>query len=126
MKKLSILILSVVLVFGLAFTGCDKTPTEGSFTESGYLDGPEDSYTFTLDAGTDTFVELPFEYPKGSADFWVKVVGKDGVTVLGEFDLDEGEIIQLSGGSVFFVTIYSKDGEGSWSTDYVIGNNTTP
>jgi hypothetical protein len=162
MKKLSILILSVVLVFGLTFTGCDiakdliskfietsETPvapdtpdpnapapttpapiipapvpgsTDGSFNQNGYLNGTGASYTFSLDAGTDDFVELPFVYPEGSVDFWVKVVGEDGVKVLGDFDLDNGEIIQLKGGRVFFLTIYSKAGAGAWSTSYTIGD----
>ncbi len=67
-------------------------------TESGYLYGPGASYTFTVNAGSITYLEVPFNYPKGAADFWVKVVGQDGRTVLGNFDLDNGEVIQLSGG----------------------------
>ncbi len=148
MKKLSILILAVVLAFGLTFTGCDiakdliskfteskpeipETPAPitpapgipgGTFNQNGYLNGPGASYTFSLDAGTDDFVELPFVYPEGSVDFWVKVVGEDGVKVLGDFDLDNGEIIQLKGGRVFSLTIYSKAGAGNWSTTYTIGD----
>lgn len=158
MKKFTVLFLSVMLIFGLTFSGCDiakdliskftgttdttdtptpetpTTPTTPStptpttpktYNQSGYLNGPGDSYTFSLDAGTVRFVEVPFTYPEGSVDFWVKVVGKDGTTVLGDFDLDNGEIIQLKGGDVFFLTIYSKGGAGYWSTKYTIGGGSS-
>ncbi len=84
-------------------------------TESGYLSGPGASYTFTVNAGSVTYLEVTFSYPKGSVDFWVKVVGQDGRTVLGNFDLDNGEIIQLQGGGTFYLTVYSNRGAGYWS-----------
>jgi len=90
----------------------------GGITESGYLSGPGASYTFTINAGNVTYVEVPFTYPAGSVDFWVKVVGQDGYTVLADFDLDNGEIIQLSGGGTFYLTIYSRMGAGNWSATY--------
>jgi len=153
MKKFAILLLSLVLIFGLTFAGCDivkdlmgggkestdtptpttpttptpttPTPTPpSSHSQSGYLNGPGDSYTFSVDAGTTKLVEVPFKYPEGSADFWVKVIGKDGTTVLGDFDLDEGEIIQLINGDVFYLTIYSRGGAGYWSTNYTVGGGT--
>jgi len=101
----------------------DITPSNpGMYNEGGYLMDIGDSYSFTLNAGYDTYVEVYFTYPRGSADFWVEVVGEDGYTVLGDFDLDEGEIIQLMGGSTFYLTIYSQGGGGSWSAEYVIDN----
>jgi hypothetical protein len=84
-------------------------------TESGYLSGPGASNTFTVEAGSDTLIELLFYYPVGTVDFWVKVVGQDGYTILGDFDLDNGEIIQLMGGGTFYLTVYSKSGGGNWS-----------
>ena len=87
----------------------------GGITESGYLSGPGASYTFTINAGSVTYLEVPFTYPTGSVDFWVKVVGQDGYTVLGDFDLDNGSVIQLSGGGIFYMTIYSNNGAGNWS-----------
>jgi hypothetical protein len=101
----------------------------GGMTEGGYLSGPGASYTFTVNAGSVDYLEVPFTYPKGSVDFWVKVVGQDGYTVLGDFDLDNGEVIQLSGGGTFYVTVYSKMGAGNWSTTYNLaggGMNTSP
>ena len=47
-----------------------------SFAEnrSGSLRAPGDTHSFSVDAGSDDLVELFFTYPKGSVDFWVKVV----------------------------------------------------
>ena len=104
-------------------TGPGVAPTTpmmpaGPITESGYLSGPGQSYTFTVDAGTTDLLEVTFTYPVGSVDFWVKVVGQDGYTILGDFDLDNGEIIQLINGGIFYLTIYSRMGEGYWSATY--------
>jgi transglutaminase-like putative cysteine protease len=85
---------------------------------SGYLTGPGDSYTFTINAGRDNFVGVYFTYPRGAADFWVKVMGRDGRTVLGDFDLDSGQVVPLSGGGTFYLTVYSRSGAGRWSTLY--------
>ncbi len=89
-------------------------------TEKGYLSGPGASYTFVVNAGSVSYVEVDFSWPKGAADFWVKVVGQDGRTVLGNFDLDNGEIIQLSGGGTFYLTVYSNRGAGNWSASYAL------
>ncbi len=136
MKKLFVVMVLAAVAFALVLPGCGQqqpqTPapaapqgpapmgptTPGTHTESGYLAGPGASYTFVVNAGNNTYVEVPFTYPKGSVKFWVKVVGQDGSTVLGDFDLDNGEIIQLSGGGTFYVTIYSKMGAGNWSATY--------
>jgi hypothetical protein len=131
MKKLFTAILIGAVVFALILPGCGKQEpqvpqppvptgpvTPGSNSQGGYLAGPGASYTFTVNAGSVTYLEVPFTYPKGSVSFWVKVVGQDGSTVLGDFDLNNGEIIQLSGGGTFYVTIYSKMGAGNWSATY--------
>jgi len=107
--KGTLLALLVLMVLSLAAANAFAV------TESGYLYGPGASYTFTVNAGSVNYVEVNFSWPKGSADFWVKVVGQDGRTVLGNFDLDNGEIIQLSGGGTFYLTIYSNRGAGNWS-----------
>ncbi len=135
MKKLFTAIMLAAVVFALVLPGCGNKEPEvpvgpgpavppmgpvapGSHYEGGYLAGPGASYTFTVNAGSVTYLEVPFTYPAGSVDFWVKVVGQDGYTVLGDFDLDNGEIIQLSGGGTFYVTVYSKMGAGNWSATY--------
>jgi hypothetical protein len=85
--------------------------------ETGFLEGSGDFTTFIVNAHVD-YVEVSFTYPAGMVDFWVTVLGEDGTSELGNFDLDEGEIIQLVGGGVFYVKIYSREGAGEWSAVY--------
>jgi len=92
----------------------------GTFLEVGFLEGSGDFKTFIVNAHVD-YVEITFTYPTGRADFWVAVLGEDGTSKLGDFDLDNGEIIQLIGGGVFYVKIYSKEGAGEWSAVYSEG-----
>jgi hypothetical protein len=93
----------------------------GTSLENGYLSGSGEFRTFIVNAKVN-YVEVTFSYPKGTADFWVKVISEDGVEVLGDFDLDNGEIIQLTGGGTFYLKIYSKEGAGSWSAVYREGS----
>jgi hypothetical protein len=97
-----------------------KTLPPGAILEKGYLSGASDFKTFIVNAQID-YIEVSFSYPKGAADFWVKVVGEDGIEVLGDFDLDNGEIIQLMGGGTFYLKVYSKEGAGNWSAVYSEG-----
>ncbi|MBN2224960.1 MAG: hypothetical protein JW765_09825 [Deltaproteobacteria bacterium] len=92
----------------------------GTSLEKGYLAGPGEFRTFIVNAKVN-YVEVTFSYPKGIADFWVKVISEDGIEVLGDFDLDNGEIIQLTGGGTFYLKIYSKEGVGNWSAVYQEG-----
>ncbi len=89
----------------------------GTSLETGYLSGPGEFRTFIINAKID-YVEVTFSYPKGTADFWVRVIGEDGIEVLGDFDLDNGEIIQLMGAGTFYLKVYSKEGAGNWSAVY--------
>ncbi len=86
------------------------------YRRSGTLSGRGDADSFEVNAEYDR-VDVVFVWPEGQTDFWVKVYGQEG-DVLGDFDLDEGEIIQLLNGGKFTVEIYSKDGGGSWSATY--------
>lgn len=80
------------------------------------LSGAGDSDSFDVIAQYDQ-VDVAFAWPEGQADFWVKVYGEEG-DELGDFDLDNGEIIQLLNGGKFTLRIYSKSGSGSWSATY--------
>lgn len=83
----------------------------------GALSGPGDSESFPVIPQTDQ-LDVVFEWPEGEVDFWVKVYGEEG-EVLGDFDLDNGEIIQLFGpGEEFTLEIYSKEGGGYWRAAY--------
>lgn len=86
------------------------------YRREGFLDGEGDSDSFEVYANYDQ-VDVVFSWPEGEADFWVKVFGEDG-DELGDFDLDDGEIIQLLNGGRFEVEIYSRGGQGSWSATY--------
>lgn len=84
--------------------------------ESGYLQGPGYKDRFVVIAKHKQ-VDLNFKWPRGKVDFWVKVYGKND-NLLGDFDLDNGEIIQLLGGDKFTVEVYSKSGGGPWEVTY--------
>jgi hypothetical protein len=81
-------------------------------TQSGYLSGPGASYSFTVSNPGD----VTFSYPKGSVDFWVTVASPNGS--VSNFDLDNGEVIQLKASGMYNLTIYSKRGAGYWSAAY--------
>jgi len=78
----------------------------------GYIPGLYREESFTVDCLRDTqYVE--FTYPS-YADFWVKVLGMDG-DLLGDFQLSEGEVIELTGGGRFTLVVYSKKETGAWT-----------
>lgn len=148
MKKRLLFTLALVMVLAIAVVACSKlkgvteketkttTPTTtttttttpepeagkvtktkvGSTTNlSGVLRGVNDSNKF------DIFTEkqqlsITFTWPKG-AEYHVKVHGMSG-DELGDFNLNDGEIIDLSGGGKFSLTVYSRSGEGAWSGTY--------
>lgn len=84
----------------------------GSHSQSGYLSGVDDLDEFGLYANSD-YIEVTFVYPSG-ADFWVTVYGMND-NLLGDFQLSQGEVIQLSGGGVFTLVVTSEYGGGNWS-----------
>lgn len=86
------------------------------YRRGGTLRGKGDADSFEVNAKYDQ-VDVVFVWPEGQTDFWVKVYGEKG-DELGDFDLDEGEIIQLLNGGKFTVEVYSKGGGGSWSAAY--------
>lgn len=87
----------------------------GTFTETGYLSGPSDSDLWDLNL-ENNFVDVVFTWPLG-AEYWVTVYGMYG-DELGNFNLNEGETIQLSGGGKFTIKIYSVKGAGSWTATW--------
>lgn len=102
--------LLIILVLFSAASSC-----AGTFTKSGHLDGPDDSDTWDIDLN-DKVVDVVFTWPLG-AEYWVTVYGMYG-DELGNFNLNEGETIQLSGGGKFTIEIYSVKGTGSWTATW--------
>ena len=94
----------------------DPGGTVEEYERGGSLAGTGDKDSFVIVARHDE-VEVVFEWPEGEADFGVKVYGKDG-DELGDFDLDDGEVIQLFGRDKFTLEIYSKGGRGTWRATY--------
>jgi hypothetical protein len=86
------------------------------YRREGSLSGTGDSDSFEVYANYNR-VDVIFSWPEGEVDFWVKVFGEEG-DELGDFDLDNGEIIQLLHGGAFTVQIYSRGGGGAWSATY--------
>jgi len=92
-----------------------KTVVGDTVTHAGKLRGTNDSNKFDLFLDSD-YVEVEFDVPSGSA-FYVKVLGKSG-NELGEFDLADSDVIELSGGGKFTLIVHSQGGGGAWSATY--------
>jgi hypothetical protein len=92
-----------------------KSTSGDTTTFSGVLRGVNDSNKFDVFAESDK-IEVEFAWPD-DAYFHVKVLGMAG-DELGDFDLSEGEIIELTGGGKFTLIVYSKGGDGAWKATY--------
>jgi hypothetical protein len=79
------------------------------------LRGANDSNKFDVFAESDK-IEVEFDWPDDTY-FHVKVLGMSG-DELGDFDLSEGEIIELTGGGKFTLIVYSRSGDGPWTATY--------
>ena len=86
------------------------------FHEGGELAGAGAKDSFVIVAAHQE-VAVTFVWPRGAADFGVKVYGKDE-NLLGDFELDRGEVIRLTGGGRFRLEVYSKAGGGRWTATY--------
>jgi hypothetical protein len=73
-----------------------------------------DTASFTVQAESDP-EDWVFTWPDG-ASFHVKVIGKNGKK-LGDFDLDNGNTITLTGGGKFTLKVYAKSGSGRWTAN---------
>ncbi len=92
-----------------------KSTSGDTTTLSGVLRGVNDSNRFDVFAESDK-IEVEFDWPD-DAYFHVKVLGMAG-DELGDFDLSEGEIIELTGGGKFTLIVYSRGGDGAWTATY--------
>jgi hypothetical protein len=93
---------------------------EGPVVVKGYLKGPGDSLGFKVEAGDIDELRISFAIPAEPADFWVKIVGEDEETLLDDIKLRKGYDVVLLNGGTFYLTVYSKAGEGNWSATYTL------
>ncbi len=82
---------------------------------SGYVTDNTEEDEFALLADS-TNLDVNFIYPSG-ADFYVTVYGRSH-NELGEFRLADGAAINLTGGGLFYLEIFSKDTGGDWSATW--------
>lgn len=92
-----------------------KITSGNTTTFTGVLRGANDSNKFDVFAESD-LIEVEFDWPDDTY-FHVKVLGMAG-DELGDFDLSEGEIIELTGGGKFTLIVYSRGGDGPWKATY--------
>jgi len=92
-----------------------KATSGDTTTFTGILRGANDSNKFDVFAESD-LIEVEFVWPDETF-FHVKVLGMSG-DELGDFDLSEGEIIELTGGGKFSLIVYSRSGDGAWTATY--------
>ena len=92
-----------------------KATSGNTTTFTGVLRGANDSSKFDVFAESD-LIEVEFVWPDDTL-FHVKVLGMAG-DELGDFDLSEGEIIELTGGGKFTLIVYSRSGDGAWTATY--------
>jgi len=82
---------------------------------SGYIRDNADADEFAVLADSSN-LDVVFNWPAG-AEFWVTVYGRNH-NELGEFDLGEGDTINLTGGGLFYLRVFSNSGYGDWSATW--------
>jgi hypothetical protein len=86
---------------------------EGSV--SGYITDNTDEDEFAILADSRD-IDVVFDWP-AEAVFWVTVYGREH-NELAEFDLTEGDTINLTGGGLFYLEVFSTSGYGAWAADW--------
>lgn len=106
MKKV---VLLMVAVLALAATA---SAFEGYV--SGYIKDNADTDEFALLADSGD-IDVVFDWESG--EFYVTVFGRDH-NKLGEFNLLDGETINLTGGGLFYLRVWATSGFGDWSAEW--------
>jgi hypothetical protein len=109
-------VVAMALLWGTYGVSADNCNV-GDSSAWGRLSGPGDSCAFSLYSYVQT-LSVFFSAPGRGTDFWVEVVGEDGRTVLGNWNINDSLTITLSGGGTFYVTVYSNRGAGNWSCSW--------
>lgn len=92
-----------------------KTKVGNTYTFAGKLRGVNDSNKFDIFLESKK-VSVVFTWPSG-AEFHCKVLGMSG-DELGDYNLNKGDTVELTGGGKFSLIIYSKGGDGIWTGVY--------
>lgn len=103
-------VLSAILVLGVAGVA---SSAENPCPHSGYLWGTGARSSFEVYSDGQE-LQVFVTWPSGTSDFRVKVTADDGVEVLADRSLSEGDLFTLSGPGIFHFEIYSKWGGGCW------------
>lgn len=82
---------------------------------SGYIRDNTDADEFALLADSSD-IDVVFSWPAG-AEFWVTVFGRNH-NELGEFNLADGDTINLTGGGLFYLRVFANSGYGNWSATW--------
>ncbi len=107
MKRMAWVLAAVVAVAAAAYA------FDGSV--SGYIKDNTDEDEFAVLADS-VDIDVIFDWPAGT-EFWVTVYGRDH-NELEDFDLTEGDTINLTGGGPFFLEVYSVSGIGAWAAEW--------
>ena len=107
MKRMAWVLAAVVAVAAAAYA------FDGSV--SGYIKDNTDEDEFAVLADSSD-IDVIFDWPAGT-EFWVIVYGRDH-NELEDFDLTEGDTINLTGGGLFFLEVYSVSGIGAWAAEW--------
>jgi len=108
---LSIFALSILV---LLLSGAVSSGAENPCHFSGYLWGTGARSSFEVFSDSQE-LQVVFTWPSGASDFRVKVTDNDGIEVLADSPLSEGDVFTLTGPGIFHFEIYSKWGTGCWS-----------
>jgi len=88
----------------------------GMRTQTGYITGPGNEQEFGVNAGDDN-LELTFSWDSG-LDPYCHVRGRDH-NDLGKFRLADSDVIELTGGGQFYITVGAYNGSGNWTCIYM-------
>lgn len=83
---------------------------------SGYISSTSEVDEIKVDSIVDP-AHAVFEWDR-DMDLWVEVMSEDN-KLLGEFNLDDGNVIELKGAGIFHLKLYSKYGYGDWSVEFL-------
>ena len=101
----------IVIVFAIIL-GCAATPGVEGPTWTGYIYDETTVTRFDLIAPGNN-VDVKFKVP-AEPHFYCRVYGRTG-NLLGDFDLKEGDNIELTGGGKFSLEMYSQGDSGYWA-----------